>query len=411
MSIITYLVGAGLVFGIAAAILTLLDLATGAVSARAAGERVRRGYDRYRAATTRRRNIPLARTIVGHLAAITEMNLPLATALRVASRGPRGGERRALRKMTDLLTLSTSVAESLRQSVPNCPPMVVSLIAAGERSGQLPRALRLAEDLLDEQLKRTQTYSLRAYWVYPAAVLVSGFLILFGIMYFVMPKFEDIFMDFDATLPESTRILIGVAIWFHSGTPPGWVWLFCLVLLGALILLVHMVPPTGGFLRFLERVRDRVRWSLPFTRQVDWGQGMAAACGVLEMGLTAGIPLDRTARLASDLRINHCVRGRLEVFTTLMDGGASPATAARQARLGAMCAAALAAVSRGEDPHTALGHAADYYRAVANRWWHAMAKLLWPLVTLVMGTVVGYVVVALYLPVVALIESVIVEIW
>lgn len=411
MSIIPFFAGLALFLGVAVAVLALLDMATGYALARLAGERGGRGYDGYSAATTRLRNIPLARTIVGHLAAITEMNLPVATALRIASRGNRGGERRALRKMTDLLTLSTSLAEALRQSVPNCPPMVVSLIAAGERSGQLPRALRLAEDLLDEQLKRTQTYSLRAYWAYPVAVLLSTFVIFYGIMYFVIPKFEDIFTDFDATLPESTQSLIGLANWFLHGTLPGWVWLLGLILLGALILLVHMIPPSGGFLRFLERVRDRVRWLLPFTRQVDWGHGMAAACGVLEMGLTAGLPLDRAARLASDLRINRVVRGRLEEFTALLAGGAPAVRAARQAQLGAICVAAIAAVSRGEDPRTVLGHAADYYRAVANRWWHAMAKLLWPLVTVVMGTVVGYVVVALFLPLVALIDSVMVEIW
>lgn len=411
MSIIPLFAGLALFLGVAVAALALLDMATGYALARLAGERGGRGYDGYSAATTRVRNIPLARTIVGHLAAITEMNLPLAAALRVAARGQRGGEGRALRKLTDLLTLSTSLAEALRQSVPNCPPLVVSLITAGERSGQLPRALRLAEDLLDEQLKRAQTYSLRAYWAYPVAVVVIGFLILSGIMINVMPKFIDIFDDFEVALPEETLVLIDAARWFVHGHPPGWYWLLALVLFGAGFSLVQMVPPNGRLLGFLERVRDRVRFSLPFTRQIDWGHGMAAACGVLEMGLISGLPLDRSARLASDLRINHFVRRRLEAFTARLVGGTPAVRAARQANLGAMCVAAIAAISRGEDPRTVLGHAADYYRAVANRWWHAMAKLLWPLITLAMGTVVGYVVVALFLPLVVLIESVMVEIW
>ncbi|MCH7702682.1 MAG: type II secretion system F family protein [Planctomycetes bacterium] len=333
------------------------------------------------------------------------MNLPLATALRFASRGRRGDEGRALRKMSNLLTLSASLSEALRQSAP-CPPSVGSLITAGERSGQLSRALRLAEGLLDEQIERAQTFSLRAYCAYPAAVLFSGFLIVGGIMYNVMPKFQDIFLDFDTPLPESTRVLIGLSNWFILGFPPGWFWLACAALIGAVILLIRTLWPVGRIIRFLERVGDRVRWSLPFTRQIDWGQGMATACGVLEMGLTGGLPLDRAARLASDLRINHYVRVRLEEFTALVLGGASAVQAAREAKLGAMCVAALAAISRGEDPHTVLGHAADCYRQVANQWWHATAKLLWPLGTLVLGAMVGFVAWALFEPLVALIESV-----
>ena len=411
MTIVTVILGAALFVAMAAGALALIDLATGYALARWAGEAGVGWHDWHCAASTRLRNLPLARTVVGHLAAISEMNLPLTTSLKVASRGQRRGERRAMKKLTDLLTLSVPLSEALRQSVANCPPTVVSLVAAGEHSGQLPRALRLAEDLIDEKLRRTQEYSLRAYWAYPAGLLVVGSMILIWVTTVIIPKFEAIFLDFDTALPATTRSLIDFAHWFVSGTVPGWVWLVGLIVVGFLVLLIHMVPPNGRVLRLLEAARDRVRFWLPVTRQIDWGQGMAAASGVLEMGLISGLPLERAACMASELRINGSLKQRLATFSARLAAGAPTVQAAREAGLGAMCVAAMAAVSRGEDPRVVLGHAADYYRALSNRWWHATLKIFWPLVALVLGAAVGYVLLAMFLPLVALIEHLIADVW
>ena len=58
------------------------------------------------------------------------------------------------------------------------------------------------------------------------------------------------------------------------------------------------------------------------------------------------------------------------------------------------------------DVGEALEHAADYHRAIANRWWRALARTSWPAITCVLGGIVGYVVLAFFLPLIALINAV-----
>ncbi len=58
--------------------------------------------------------------------------------------------------------------------------------------------------------------------IYPIVVIGFSFGIVGGIMYFVIPKFKDIFLDFDVTLPNVTLVLINMSDWFVKGRPPGW---------------------------------------------------------------------------------------------------------------------------------------------------------------------------------------------
>ena len=71
-----------------------------------------------------------------------------------------------------------------------------------------------------------------------------------------------------------------------------------------------------------------------------------------------------------------------------------------------MAVCALQMVEHGDDPQRVLSHAAAYYEAIAYRWWHALVAISGPLVTLVIAIMVGFVALALFMPLVALINTV-----
>ena len=71
-----------------------------------------------------------------------------------------------------------------------------------------------------------------------------------------------------------------------------------------------------------------------------------------------------------------------------------------------MFVSALKMVERGEDAERVLGHAADYYEAIALRWWHAVSAASGPLVTLLIAGMVAFVALSLFLPLVTLIDAV-----
>ena len=149
-----------------------------------------------------------------------------------------------------------------------------------------------------------------------------------------------------------------------------------------------------------------LRWALPVTRSLDYGMGMAKAIRAMALSIRSGSEQSFAHALPTVVCATNHLRHRLEGFAQAMAGGIAPSTAAQAAGLGDVFVCALRMVERGEDPQRVLGHAADYYEAIAYRWWQALMALSGPLVTLALATLVGFIALALFTPLVALINAV-----
>jgi type II secretory pathway component PulF len=145
---------------------------------------------------------------------------------------------------------------------------------------------------------------------------------------------------------------------------------------------------------------------MPGIRRMEWAGGLAASLRAMEMGLHAGLDLPDAARLAADLDVNVHLRSRLAQFAQLMDGGVDMVQAAGEAGLGPVAAIALTSGQRGRDMHAALRYAADYHDALISRWWIILGSVAWPITTMCLGLMVAFVAVALFLPLVSLINAV-----
>ncbi|HUU81901.1 MAG TPA: type II secretion system F family protein [Phycisphaerae bacterium] len=355
------------------------------------------------------RQTSLALGVVHHLASITNLHLPLAHALTTTGRSERGALGLVLRRMGKSVAEGIPLSRAYGQATRDAPPLVTSVIAAGEHAGQLPRALADLERALTDQLE-AETPSLspgRRYWLYPVALVLGNALLLAWVMVFIVPKFEEIFLDFDTELPGITRSLIAVSEWFVTGVPPG------IVLVGmVLVFLVAVAIAIGLAFReagetMTQVVLDMGGWIPLLSRPVAFGKGMSVSLRVVRMGLAAGMPLSDAAALAASVRVNRFVRRRWVAFARQIEQGVPASEAARSAGLGSMFAWACRSLERGNaDPQVVLAHAADYHRALAFRWWRALGRAAWPAVTCLLGCMVGYSVLGLFLPLVTLINSV-----
>ncbi|MCP4246001.1 MAG: hypothetical protein GY778_03035 [bacterium] len=354
------------------------------------------------------REASMMRALVNHLAAITHMNLPLADALTVAGQGERGALGRLLRRTGSAVAGGMPLSSALRRTIAGCPPLVTSVVAAGERAGQLPRALADLEVALADQLRAETPGPLSSgrFWLYPVALVLANMFIVSFVMIVVVPKFEEIFLDFDTQLPDITVNLIAASNWLVRGALPG----FLLLGVPGLVVVAAVVGAV-----VLRRSDDTVTqvlldvggWIPVLTRPVAFGKGMSIAVRVVRMGLGAGMTLPDAAALASSVRINRFLQRRWEDFSRMLKSGLPASRAAREAGLGNILAWACRSLERDHtDPQLVLEHAADYYRALAVRWWRALGRTAWPAVTCLLGCMVGYVVVALFLPLVSLINAV-----
>jgi type IV pilus assembly protein PilC len=357
--------------------------------------------------TVRLHQASLTRAVVSHLSAITNLNLPLAAALTTAGRAERGRLGYVLRQMATLSAQGLPLSAAMQKANPACPPVVASVIAAGEQAGQLPQALADAEAMLNEQVSaETPAAQLGGrYWPYPAIVLGFTAVVLASLMVMVVPKFQEIFVDFDAELPAVTLSLINAVNRVTGGHD------FLLAIGAVVLLLVATTVVSVAFRRPGEAedpvIRDAFAWVPGPARTITFGKGMSVTVRVIRMALTAGMTLPAAAELAGSVRVNRYLRRRWERFARLLRTGAPASEAAKQAGLGSVFVWACRNLERGAaDVRETLEHAADYHRAIANRWWRALSRTSWPAITCALGCIVGYVVLAFFLPLIALINAV-----
>ena len=291
------------------------------------------------------------------------------------------------------------MSEAIQLGFRECSTLVVSLVAAGEKAGRLPAALEQAEEYLIRKARWRRVFDIPLS-LYVLIVLTAACFVVSGIMVAVIPKFKQIFADFGTTLPPHTVTLIDASEWFVTGTPPGWI-------------LVMMIPLVWVALRFWKvdgrpvtrRIGEFVRASLPGVRRMEFGQAMAEMLRLMRTAVAGGIDLGSAARISSTLDVNTHLRDRMRAFADLLERGTGPSDAGKVAELGPVLATALAAGTRSGNMDAALRYAADYHEAIVTRWWVLAHSLAWPLCTVLLGTIVAFIVRALFEPLVQLIAS------
>ena len=350
------------------------------------------------------RRMSSTRAVVHHLSTITHLNLPLAQALTTAGRTEPGRVGVVLQRMGQAVAEGLPLATAMRRADPRCPLLVTSVMDAGERAGQLPQALADLEDALGDELRAKSDEAMAGgqYWVYPACLMAIVGALLYFVMVFVMPKFQEIFMDFDTRLPPMTINLIDLSTWCVRADT------VAVLLLGILVVTVVTVAAARRAPGYTVRqtIMDTCGWIPWLTKPVSFGKGMSTALRVVRMGTAAGMTLPAASALAASVRVNRHLRRRWDGFVKMIEGGIPASRAAGETGLGGVFARACRDLERGNaDPQLVLGHAADYYRACAFRWWRALWRITVPAATCAMGCVVGYIVLALFLPLLNLIYS------
>ncbi len=355
------------------------------------------------------KGISLRRTVdfqavVLRLALISRLNLPLASALKAASESESGRTARVLMEISRLLNQGIPISKALETSLPGCPPQFTATLRRAEACGQLTEALAQEERALAAavDLRLRSTAHTQHAIKYSLLMIVFTTAMVSWSVIFIIPKFQKIFADFDATLPPITIMLNNIAYWFVRF---GWTLLPVGVLAALIVLFVLVRQRAGTEVGIITRMVAGIRWANPITRTLDYGLGMAKAVRSIKLSIRAGSPNTFSDSLPSVVSASNHLRHRLTVFTRSIEVGVSPPQAAQQAKLGDVFVSALRMIERGVEPDKVLDHAAAYYEAIAFRWWRAMAALSGPLMTLAMAVLVGFIALALFMPLVTLINA------
>ncbi|HPQ26785.1 MAG TPA: type II secretion system F family protein, partial [Gammaproteobacteria bacterium] len=283
----------------------------------------------------------------------------------------------------------TSLTAALRKHPLYFDDLFCNLVEAGEQAGVL-------ETLLDKiATYKEKTESLKAKikkaLFYPTAVIVVAILITSIIMIFVIPQFKDLFSSFGADLPAFTRFVITL-----SDFVAAWWWAILAAVVGAVVFASNVWKRSPKFRETLDRLLLKV----PVIGSIMHKAALARFCRTTATMFTAGVPLVEALQSVSGATGSAVYGKAVLVMRDDVATGQSLQLAMRQQ--GLFPHMVIQMVTIGEESGALddmLAKVADFYEEEVDNAVDALSSLLEPLIMVVLGTVVGGLVIALYLPI------------
>lgn len=322
------------------------------------------------------------------LVIMTRSGVELAEAFQVASgQCAKPQLRNSLQQIYDALADGVSISVAIQRQTRIFGEVYAAGIAAGEASGQITEVLsRLAETLRKEIRLRS---TIRSALAYPAALLVISLVVVTVLMTFVLPRFAGIFKDMGVTTPASTQLLLALS---SSIQTHGWLWGLGLA---AAVFGAVRLRSSEAFCRY----RDRMALSLFLVRDVTRSLLVGRTFRLLGAMLQSGVPLPEALQLSRSAVKNRCYR---ELFSTLLNevlNGRGLGQSLSSAPFIPVDAAQMAATGeRTGKLGPVLEMVGEFYEDDGERRLQELMKLLEPLIVVIMGLIVSFIVASVMLP-------------
>ena len=373
-----------------------------AESVKIAGDKLRKGgvyLSSIKEATGARRSsrsLPWSGVSISELAVMTRQfstlisaGLPLETSL-VALYEQTDDQKlkEILSEVRNRLSEGSSLHAALEEHKSVFSDLYVSMVRAGEASGTLDVVLDRLADFLEKQLELTS--KIRGAMVYPAIMFVVGMGVLVFMMTFVIPKVADIFEASNKALPFLTVVLIGASNFLREN------FALMLVFMAVVFFFAHryVKTPSG------KKIYDRLSLRIPVFGKMSSKVMISRFTRTLATLLSSGIPL------LDSIKVSEAVLGNSLYVENIRDVQVKVAEGSAfgdcLGQTGIFPPLVVRMVSVGEEVgkiEDMLSKVADMYDTEVDGMLSTLTSLLEPVMILIMGVVMGFIVFAILLPV------------
>jgi len=315
------------------------------------------------------------------LANLLRSGMPLSVALNsMVSISGKGISEEVAMELRQNVTEGKTLSEAMRRHPVIFNELSINMVRAGEESGALEQVLRrLAKHY--ERFAEVQSKFVSAM-IYPAIVCLVGFVIILFFMTYMLPKFSEIFESFNATLPKSTQLLMGVGK--LAVNPVFWIVLLVVVLAVVIIIVRYKATPNG------RRKIDDMKLRLPVLGKVMRLNLFGQFARTLSTLLTNGVPVLTALRITGDVVPNVIIKDAIVMAREAVTDGKS--LAEPLARSGLFPRLMIDLVRIGEDTGDvpdALENLAITYENDLELELRVMTNLIEPAMIIVMAVGVG----------------------
>src|SRR3954454_5385056 len=266
--------------------------------------------------------------------------------------------------------------------------LFVAMTRAGETGGVLENSLmRVADQLEKEDALRRQ---IKSAMVYPAVVTSFAMIVLFALVTFLVPVFAGIFTQFGGDLPTITKFTVAM-----SNLAKGWWWTMPIVGFGGLSFFKRWKRTEKG-----RELWDKARLKTPFKiGQIVHKVSLARWSRTFSALMAAGVPLLQALDITGKTSGNWVVEKAMEDVVASVKQGGTIAAPLKQADIFPSMVAHMVGV--GEETaamDTMLTKFAEFYEDQVDAAVKALTSILEPVMIVVVGGIVGFIVISMYLP-------------
>ena len=326
---------------------------------------------------------------------LQDAGLPLLRGLRILEKQMRPSAlKNALIDVVEDVESGSTLSEALAKHPRAFDRLYVNMVKAGEAGGALETIMkRLAEF---KEKSQTLKRKIIGAMVYPAVVITAAVGILIFIMVAIIPKFEKIFREFGLKLPALTQFLIDVSMWCSK-----YWWSLPLVPLGIWLLFKLIRLSRAG-----NYALDRMTLWIPIIGKIVEKTIVARTMRTLGTLVSSGVPILESLSIVRETA-NNAVFERMfqRVYESIREGD-TIADPLRESRLVDDMVTNMVEVGEETgDLDTMLYKIADFYDEEVDTAVKSLISLLEPIMIIVLGGIIGTIVVALFLPMLGLLEG------
>lgn len=324
------------------------------------------------------------------LATMMKSGVPLLQSFDIVGKGHANP---AVAKLLMDIKTDVETGSSLNQAFRKYPlyfdALFCNLVAAGEQAGIL-------ESLLDRlAVYKEKTLALKSKikgaLFYPIAVLVVAFIVTAVIMIFVVPQFKAVFSSFGADLPAPTLVVIAMSEFFVS---------YWHIIFGGIGGAIYGFFYTWKRSVPMQVAMDKLMLKLPVFGDLLKKAAVARWTRTLATMFAAGVPLVEALESVAGAAGNYVYKvATLQIQGEISTGNSL--TVAMQ-NTGAFPSMVIQMVSIGEESGALdgmLSKVADFYEQEVDDAVESLSSLMEPMIMVILGTVIGGIVVAMYLPI------------
>ena len=324
------------------------------------------------------------------LATMMKAGVPLLQSFDIVGRGSTNPS--VAKLLNDIRTdveSGSSLSSAFRKHPLYFNTLYCNLVEAGEAAGIL-------EDILDRlaiYMEKTEAIKskIKSALMYPTAVIIVAFVVVALIMIFVIPAFKSVFENFGADLPAPTLFVIAMSEFFVSY----WYIIFIGIFAG-----VYLFLQSWKRNEKMQMFMDRLLLQIPIFGNLIEKSVIARWTRTLSTMFAAGVPLVESLDSVGGAAGNYIYKSATQKIQQEVSTGTSLTNAMSNANVFPSMVIQMTAIGEesGSIDHM-LGKAADFYEAEVDEMVAGLSSLMEPIIIVFLGTIIGGIVVSMYLPI------------